>query len=391
MSKIRLNQHTTLCESEPLTIGEGTAPKLFYKHGVDQYIIKKPKQRTLSGIFSTSLPSCLHHYKAWTFARFKTEEATIPAEDHRLLKPYFTHLQDLMIEAALGEIIYMHVIKVLFPVSMEVPETYLHIDKKSKEPWIISKKINSFNEFLRERLVQETGRILKSSSEWLDEKKPCRADLKLNDNELMLLGKLYCSALITHDWDLFNNIMLANSGCIGDSKTASKVCVVDGGNKFHFGFDGLTCEESTFRNPDFNLPDAAESYRFTTLFDKAVCPDLPRLIISDLYELTNCFFLHGMEEMLAEANQAIANHPDCLREAINLAFSQTTLNSEESCLQRINNKNSTLFNQHYYRASKGYALEKILLGRIKSCTMFMNSIDKEDVSQNLKQRIQFKT
>ncbi|MFW2572575.1 hypothetical protein ACN4Z3_17325, partial [Legionella sp. 29fVS95] len=80
-----------------------------------------------------------------------------------------------------------------------------------------------------------------------------RANLNFSNNELYLLGKLYCTALITHDWDVVNNIMLSNSGCLGDSLTAKKVVVVDGGNKFHFGFGGLTCAESASENPQFNF------------------------------------------------------------------------------------------------------------------------------------------
>ncbi|WP_156812372.1 hypothetical protein [Legionella tunisiensis] len=61
-----------------------------------------------------------------------------------------------------------------------------------------------------------------SATEWDEREKPSRANLNFCNNELYLLGKLYCVALITHDWDVVNNIMLSNSGCLGDSSTAKK-------------------------------------------------------------------------------------------------------------------------------------------------------------------------
>jgi len=183
MVKIKVNPNLTLIESEALQIAEGTSAKLFFKNGQDQYIIKKPKRRTLGRIFNASLPVDLHPYREWTFNEFREKNTQLPDTIRSQLAPYFNHLQDLMIEAALGEIIYMQVVKTLFPLSMEAPETFLHINKESGEPWVISKKIEAFNEFLRDKLVQATGRILTSSTEWLNEEPLCRADLKLSNNE----------------------------------------------------------------------------------------------------------------------------------------------------------------------------------------------------------------
>jgi len=177
--------------------------------------------------------------------------------------------------------------------------------------------------------------------------------------------------------------MLANSGCMGDSQTANIVCVVDGGNKFHFGFDGLTCEESAFRNPIFQLPEAHENYHFTYPFDETILPTLPRMIIKDLFELNQPALLQGMSEMLAEANRALIMNPDGIRKAINQAFTQTTIHSNHATIRRLNNTQSTLLNQSFYRQPKGYALEALLKSRLRSCAAFIHQIQQQEPDATL--------
>lgn len=387
MANIQVTNTITLTECEDLPIAEGTSPKLFFQHGDDHYIVKKPKKRTLAGIFSQSLPATLSDFKNWTYSDFKHHEENLSTSDKATLLPFFSHMRDLMIEAAFGEIIYMQIIKVMFPTQAEVPETYLHIDQQSGEPWVISKKINQFNEFIHDKLKKEMGRVLSSSSEWLVEKKLFRADLKFSDNELLLLGKLFCTALITHDWDLVNNIMLANSGCIGSTDTASKICVVDGGNKFHLGFDGFTCAESAFRNPDFKLNNAQDNYRYTLPFDVRVSPHLPRMIVSDLFKMDNPFILKGFNAMLVEVNDVLHNNPECIREAIAKSFSLTTKSSELQTIQRLTSTNSTLFNQSYYRKKHGYNLAGILVSRIRSCETLIERIKEGETEDQIHQEI----
>ncbi|WP_019215962.1 hypothetical protein [Legionella tunisiensis] len=138
---------------EPLSkipaISTGTASKLFLQGDeAASYLVKKPRYRTLASIFKDSFPIELVRYKEWTYLDFENQKQTIPSLDKTKLEPYIRHLKDLAVEAAFGEIVYMKVARALFPVSMEVPDNYLHIDPITGEPWIISRFISDFNEFI---------------------------------------------------------------------------------------------------------------------------------------------------------------------------------------------------------------------------------------------------
>ncbi len=72
---------------------------------------------------------------------------------------------------------------------------------------------------------------------------------------------------------------------------------MDGGNKFHFGFGGLTCAESAIENPQFNsaaktIP-AHRGFNFILPFDVEVFLTLPRQVIGDLFAPDNEFFHAG--------------------------------------------------------------------------------------------------
>lgn len=362
---------------EPLSktpvISSGTASKLFLQgEAAASYLVKKPRYRTLTSIFKDSLPTELDRYKEWTYLDFDTQKQNLSISAKNKLEPYIRHLKDLAVEAAFGEVVYMKIAQTLFPVSMEVPDNYLHIDPITGEPWIISRLIPDFNEFIEKKLASFLRRSCTSAAEWDEREKPSRADLNFSNNELYLLGKLYCAALITHDWDIVNNIMLSNSGCLGDSLTAKKVVVVDGGNKFHFGFGGLTCAESATENPQFNSDakrgHAHRGFNFTLPFDVEVFLTLPRQIIGDLFALDNEFFMRGVTDMLKEAKTSLEANSSCIRDAVNLAYKQISEDSDKTTKGRLMNRESTLLNHDYYRGDKrsGYILEKILIGRINS-------------------------
>lgn len=348
-----------------IDIAQGTAPKSFLGAADSVYIVKKPKQRRLSSIFANNLPAYyLEHFGNWTFLDFRLHQQVLSSKDKETLHPYFHHINDLSIEAAFNEVLYMQIIGTLFPDNVIVPEVYLHLDSESSEPWLISKHIPNFNEFLCGKIASLLKRPLKTSTDWLHIKKPRRSDLQLCDNELGLIGKLYYTALLTNDWDVFNNIMLANSGCIGDSKLAQKVVVVDGGNKFHAGFDGLTCDESSFKNPRFSAENTDANYLHTIPFDTQIYPQLPRMVVADLFDMDNEAIVVGFKTMMAEAQTRLTKDPTLIRGAIYKAYEKFTMDSDKHLLKNFRDPQSTLFNHHYYRKKTSYNLESILLERL---------------------------
>ncbi|HHF7348327.1 TPA: hypothetical protein ACPSKE_001506 [Legionella feeleii] len=394
MPVLLVKGHKEVLEPLPKSpaISLGAAQKFFLKGAAAaSYIVKKPRYRTLIGIFRDSFPSELSRYKEWTYLDFESQQPNMTILDKTKLEPYVRHLKDLAVEAAFGEVVYMKILRALFPNSMEVPDNYLHIDPVTGEPWIISRLIPDFNEFIEKKLTLFLGSSMKSAAEWDERAKPKRAHLNFSNNELYLLGKLYCTALITHDWDVVNNIMLSNSGCLGDSLTAKKVVVVDGGNKFHFGFGGLTCAESANENPQFNsdakpIP-AHRGFNFTLPFDIEVFLTLPRQIVGDLFTPDNEFFMLGVTDMLREAKASLEANPSCIQEAVNLAYEQISEDSDKTTKERLTNRESTLLNHNYYRGGRrsGYILEKILIGRINSLDNLLKRLSEGHSVETLNQ------
>ena len=174
----------------------------------------------------------LAEYKLWTLDDFRLNKDKMEIDAIELLTPYAHHLNDLLLEAAFGEVLYQLIGQTLFD-SFEATESYLHIDNGTGEPGIISKFRLDFNEFIEKKLQAAIKTKMVSARDWDTHPIPSLEALDFNPQENYLLGKLYAVALITNDWDLVNNIMLSNSGCIGTTDSAEKIMVVDGGNKFH--------------------------------------------------------------------------------------------------------------------------------------------------------------
>jgi len=368
---IRDGKEVLLTAAKSIEISTGEAPKSFLTDGHNLYVLKRPKKRTFSTIFRESFPSDLAEYRHWTLAEFHYAKGNLPPLKKAKLEPYAQHLNNLLFEAALGEILYQRIARALFE-SFEATENYLHIDKDTGEPCIISKFCPNFNEFPEKRLGAAAPKRKTSASEWEGQTTPQREALKFSENEYYLLGKLYALALITNDWDLVNNIMLSNAGCLGDSSCATKIMVVDGGNKFHFGFDGLTCDETAFQNKEFNS-EATKShplrgYDHTLPFDEEVYLQLPRLLIPDLFSLTIPKLHTGFKDGINEAKRALIDNPLCIQQAIKEAELFITSDSHKLTIKRFKDKDSTLLNCSYYYSTNGaaYNLDSILKARCHS-------------------------
>lgn len=374
--------------TDSVRISKGDSPKSFLSDGENCYILKKPKKRTFHDIFKNNFPSELELYKNWTVSDFRINKDKIPELKKAQLEPYVQHLSDLQFEVSFGEVIYQLIAANLFT-SFEPTENYLHIDPETGEPSIISKFHDGFNEFIEKKLHAAIDHDRHTSLEWTEENTPTREELDFNENENFLLGKLYALALLTNDWDLVNTIMLSNAGCYGESNTANKIMVVDGGNKFHFGFDGLTCDETSFQNEEFTSGTAKahplKSYTHTLPFEGEVLLDLPRLLIPDLFSLSNPSLFKGFKEGLIEARTALINNPFCIQQAINCASQFITIDSHEPTIKRFKDRNSTLLNySYYYPSSNGrYSLDAVLKERCYSLHRLCTRIEQGTYSAEI--------
>ncbi len=390
----RNTDEITLNPADSIAISKGAAPKSFLSDGHSLYVLKKPRTRTFAGIFKESFPTELAQYRHWTIDDFRLNKDDITTRDKELLEPYAQHLNDLLFEAAFGEVLYQLIAKRLCK-SFEPTENYLHIDQETGEPGIISKFRIDFNEFIEKKLQVAIKKKMMSAGEWATQIIPNRDDLDFSPHENYLLGKLYALALLTNDWDLVNNIMLSNAGCLGSSDSSSKIMVVDGGNKFHFGFGGLTCDETSFQNIEFN-PHSTETHPLTgfvsTLpFDGAVYLKLPRLLIPDLFLLTNPNVFKGFKEAIEEARAALAANPFCIRQAIKEVELFITADSHEETIKRFKDKRSTLINHSYYFSTSDsqYSLDTVLKARCHSlqisCARIEAGVSVEKINSELLQ------
>lgn len=374
---IRNGEAISLVPAESVAMSKGEAPKSFLSDGNDHYILKRPKKRTFAAIFKESFPKDLENYKNWTIDDFRYNKDKLPIAIKEHLTPYALHLGDLLFDAALGEVLYQLIAKTLFR-SFEATETYLHIDSETGEPEVISKYCDHFNEFIEKRLHAAIKRKMTSAAQWAGQNIPRREDLNFTPAENHLLGKLYAIALLTNDWDLVNNIMFSNAGCVGSTDTASKVMVVDGGNKFHFGFDGLTSDESSFQNPLFNpcapKKPSFSGYAHTLPFDDVIGLKLPRLLISNLFSLAIPELFRGFKETIDEARTALAENPYCIQQAINQIGLFITTDSHKPTIERFTDHRSTLINHSYYFSHKDSAYTLSSLLKARCYCLYMTSL-----------------
>lgn len=361
----------SLTPTKSIEISKGESPKIFLTDGRDYYIYKQPKKRTFESIFKENFPSDLESYRTWTLDDYRTKRELISLIDKQKLEPYAIHLNDLLFEAAFGEVIYQLIAKNLFK-SFEPTECFLHVDSDLGELGIISRFRSDFNEFIEHRLNATLDRKKSSVNEWELSLLPTRDDLHLSENENYLLGKLFALALITNDWDVVNNIMLSNAGCIGDSETATKIMVVDGGNKFQFGFDGLSCDETSFKNSELietlGNDHPLKGYLNTLPFDKEVSLKLPRLLIPNLFQMTNPLLFRGLKEGMLEAKASLTENPYCIQQAVNQASNFFTLDCNSTTLKRFSDSNSGIICHSYYfpKANQPDNLEAIIKARCYS-------------------------
>lgn len=409
-------QPRSLVDAPSEKVGVGLSEKSFRQDDMHaKYIVKNPKSRTLGEIFGGAvydkeLAALIQKYKG---VRFETSDSIKDESDRKALKPYIKHLQDLLVESALGEIIFSTVSGTLFPDSLASPETYLHIDSKTGVPQVLSKLLDGFNEFLDEKvqdLVPSEGPKPTSPDYWTNRKLPSREELGLSKQEDYLLGKLFAVALLCDDWDLLNNISLANAGCIGETAQARKIAIVDGGNKFHFGFGGLTKSETALKNPEISSPENLEAkynikgFVAALPFEEAVYPHLPRQLVSGLFDLENPEVYAGFKDAVKEALASLTKNPECIQEAIDSVFQRISLNSAKEIVAALqdhapNNKQVNINHSYYFPpnpaeleskgelTSKPYTLNSMLRGRLASLQEIIRDIDAQKNPEVIAQEV----
>ncbi|GEM_PF-4408247 len=407
-------------------IAPGMAPKAELKidsvipdkinSGSNHFILKHPKTRSFLAIFgSTNIISlfksegatprkAMELYYKYAASTFEKNRSTLHCAKKidpgflQLFEKMFQHVRETLTLAAFGEVVYSEVARALFPRSLRTPEMFLHIDETGS-PYVLSRFVDGFNEFMHKRLVSKEGGGKEQMVATLKERKaklakegvlPKRDDLAITAVEDRLLGKMLAIALITNHWDLFNNICLANSGCLGELNSSELVVIVDCGNAFSDGFGGRSGGEATFLNPDvmgLEDRDAINGHKHVFPFDREFPIALPRQLVPDLFDFSSHAFFKGFQSAILDVSQALVANPDCIQSAIHCSLDKVTENSSltvrgmlggganpkstEQLLHR-----STLLDRSFYKfnsekkpsCSEGcddsYTLESVLKSRV---------------------------
>lgn len=445
---------------EVVKIAPGMAPKAEFQvdpatvdtiqttiSGSDRFILKYPKDRSLMTIFGASnlfaffqsegaaprKAIALFYQYAWT--TFEKNSAVLryveklDTEYVHLFLQMFQHVRETLTLAAFGEIVYSEVARVLFPKSLRTPEMFLHIDEAGN-PYVLSRFVDGFNEFMQERLALKEGegkeqkiRTLKDRQEKIAKKGalPKRDDLDITAVEDRLLGKMLAIALITNHWDLFNNICLANSGCLGKLHNSELVVIVDCGNAFEHGFDGLSSGEAAFHNPDITGLEEIEvinGYKYAFPFDREFPIALPRQLVPDLFDFSSHSFFEGFQSAINDVKQVLTKNTNCIQDAIDRSLDKVTESSSISMrtilgeLQgEANGKTkaseqplykSTLLDRNFYKLTQdkksscsgecddSYTLESVLKSRVDFLAQVSSGIAREREKYQYEPRENFK-
>lgn len=210
------------------------------------------------------------------------------------ITPYAQHVRDIMISNTALEILAPVIAKEIFGDDLIVPENTFFIDETGM-PCTASKSVGDLDEFLTHH---ELVKNKKTPKDWDQNTKPTVEELLIIPGEseeesirkAELLGEAFAVALLMGHLDLVNNINLSNFGSVTDPVTGEKkLCIVDWGNCLGAGFGGLTSDESTFHNPDFDRNQMPQNpitgFQDVVPFDTEVVPRVPRQIVSDLFAL----------------------------------------------------------------------------------------------------------
>lgn len=335
-------------EDEIGEIGGLNLKKLYVDDEKNVYFAKVDKQRKIEEIFKNS--------------------SSLPENPEKCVV-FQKHLNELRDSSTATAVIASRIAQKIFP-NLVVPDNQLTRFKDGTAV-ILSKRLpERLNEFLSETDVVTLFKP-KKPTDWKG--LPSRSDLKLTEEQAIVLGRIYYTALLMGHWDIINNIDLTNSGSIvRGGKTYA--CIVDWGNCSGIGFGSLL--QDGFQNPEFkalNLQsgsDPVTGFIGTVPFDKIVYPKLPRQVVSDLFDLTSedaigKAMLIGFNEAHDEAKK---NLPHV---SVRLAVIETI--GEGDAQHFGANLNQELFGDAKSEAEPG--LKNILEGRLVSLDGIVKKIE----------------
>ena len=178
-------------------------------------------------------------------------------------------------------------------------------------------------------------------------------------------------------WDIINNLDLTNSGSV-IVNGKFKACIVDWGNCPQ-GFGGLPQDACAFQNPEFKALNLKTGQNPVTgfvgcvPFDGIVYPQLPRQVVTDLFDLTKKDSPH--REMLAgfiSAHEEVKNNftVELVKSAINEVFSSKEAASFKSSI-----------NQELYGETNG--LGRIISKRLKSLDEIIHQIQQGETLSDI--------
>lgn len=255
------------------------------------------------------------------------------------------HVVNTLINFMHTEIIGPKIAKAIWKDNMVVPETYYPSDINMLTPKIISKWLEQpFDEFVQTQLkkyykeqislhqdkaliVQNLKQmhtdslieIVDPSFEEIDTtnveqirfnikhakfwhasiiKAPTLYQLGFNAAQKTHLGNLFAVALVTGHYDILNNISGTNSGIV-----AGTTCCVDWGNSFDIGFGGLSKAESYAAR--YSAGTGHMSLESCYPYMGVVNPDLPRMLIPDIFDLNDPHIASGFRHYIELAHRSI--------------------------------------------------------------------------------------
>lgn len=305
----------------------GVSEKAIYvdEAGIE-YFVKKNKPRATKDLFGLSeerLQEIKSHYP----------EEYQNLEGHKLIVER-THL--------FLETLMPCITRNLFKGMIKVPENIFYIDQSTEQAYIISKKMDGFNEFMKDKIVRrhvDIGDEAPSSSpkHWDTRKRPTAEELKLTIEEANVIGKTLAFIYVFAAWDPWNNIDMSNSGGVKENGRLVPA-VVDMGNMGPTGFGGKSKDESALLNQYFkNLSESKETdlmgYAECVPFVGTVKPLPPRQLVPELLTMMTAdqakstigfAMFQGFKEACAQLEKSLGHFDEDVRGAIQEVFAKYT-------------------------------------------------------------------
>lgn len=230
----------------------------------------------------------------------------------------------------------------LFKGMIKVPENVFYIDKSTEQAYIISKKMDNFNEFMKDKIVSrhvQAGDEVPSSSpkHWDTRKRPIAEELKLSVEEANVIGKTLAFIYVFAAWDPWNNIDMSNSGFVKENDHFVPA-IVDMGNMGPVGFGGKSKDESALLNQYFkSLTESKETdlmgYAECVPFVGIVKPLPPRQLVPELLTMMTAdpakssigfAMFQGFKEACGQLEKSLGHFDEDLRDAIQEVFAKYT-------------------------------------------------------------------